>query len=335
MADLRALMSSRNAHYCTPPKIAVPVRQVLVPKGSRSRVDPSRPRRTLLDPSTNAAALGSKLLRPTFIADGITVDGLSLAWNCADTWFNNPPYGIVIKDWIERQCYWGREAGVPGISLVPARTDPAWAQRIFASADAWLFVDGRLTFWVPIPLELEDATPPRQRRDKDGKLVDDGPYYLRRWFPDASDEHLPPPFRLLEPGLAIGPELGRTGAPQAAPFPSLVPFWGDPNAAERDPRDELAGLRELVRTAAAKLEVEPDDDASRWLAQAEALLGSQRFRSRAPLDLAPFDRLAAATKLEPDDSHPIDVRAFARRFGRLGTLIVNRGPHAGAYRIAA
>jgi hypothetical protein len=53
------------------------------------------------------------------------------------------------------------------------------------------------------------------------------PSFLRRWYPTASDTNLPPPWRLLEPGIAVGPEVGKDGKPCGAPFPSLVPYWGD------------------------------------------------------------------------------------------------------------
>jgi hypothetical protein len=61
------------------------------------------------------------------------------------------------------------------------------------------------------------------------------------------------------------------------------------------------------------------------------LLGTKRFSRRAPLDLGVFERLAAATRTNPRPEHPINVRAFAREFGKYGTLVICRGPHVGTY----
>lgn len=224
----QALFTSLNEHYCSPPEIVVPMHRVLRPDriyradGSTIAIEPESHSR-LLDPATNTAAI----TRPDVFANGIDVDGRKLPWDCADAWYNNPPYGRKIVDWVKLQHFWGRTRLVPGISLLPSRTDTGWMQQfVFASADAWIFVTGRLTFWVPIPVELANAAPSKKRKDSNGKLVDVGPYYLKRWHPGATDELLPKPFRLLEPGFAVGPELGANGRPQPAPFPSLVAYWG-------------------------------------------------------------------------------------------------------------
>lgn len=331
MADLTALMTSKNEHYCTPPSIVRPMRRVLVPKGSGRR---------LLDPATNDASIvGADL-----IADGVKADGLTLAWSVADCWFNNPPYGNGVTDkWTSKQSYWGGTVGVPGIALLPGRTDTEWAREVFSTADAWVFIDGRLTFLIPIPLTRDEAP---DRKDKNGKPIER--YFLRRWFKDAAPDNLPPGFSLLKSGLIVGPELGENGRPQSAPFPSMVAFWADQDAYEVDTMDEIKALRELVRCArepvafamdsSRDLADEVDDgkwsaDAKQretWLAEAEALLGSKRFANELPMQLEVFERLGMAGKTDP---HPIDMRTFAKHFLPLGTLVVARGRHRGVWRL--
>jgi hypothetical protein len=299
--NIAPLLTSVNSHYCTPPEIVVPMRRLLVPRGAGRR---------LLDPASN----GASIVGAHMTCDGLASDGLSVRWSDADCWYSNPPYGTEIAAHVERQAYWGREIGIPGISLLPARVDTRWCTKhIFGTADAWLYVAGRLTFWIPVPLDIKDAPVPA----KGGE-----PYYLRRWFPGATDDDLPAPFRCLEPGFAVGPELGSNGKPQAAPFPSLVAFWADPNAAEVDPRDELEVLRKLVADAIPYSVIRQD-----WFDAAELLTANKPTPEQATAALA---RITAATGLQTE--HPIDVREFSRRFGRLGTLTVARGPHRGVYR---
>lgn len=318
MADIDALMTSSNKHYCTPPDIIRRARLILVPKGSGRRLG---------DFATNDA--GRLLVRPHAYADGIESDGLTVDRRCVDTWWENPPYGDEIEEFTEREAYWGRTVGVPGVALLPARDDTKWCQgHIFATADAWVHVAGRFTFWMLIPLERGDAAPPKKRKDGTSRE----PYYLRRWYPNATADNLPDPFILVRQGWAIGPELGENGRPQSAPFPSLIPFWADPNTTERDPRDEVEALRELVHAAAVAMRDQPSSETvDTWLAEAECLLGSKRFRSTADLDMAPFERLADATQINPPGDHPISIKEFARRFGDLGKLTIARGRHAGVY----
>lgn len=299
MADLSALFTSRNENYCTPPEVVRPMRRVLVPKGSGRR---------MIDPGDN----GGSIVGAHLSADGIDADGLSVDWGVADCWYNNPEYGTRISLWTERQAYYGREVGVPGISLLPARVDTRWCrEHIFSTADAWVYVDGRLTFWVPIPLDPVAGV----------EATDGGPYCLRRWHPDATADDLPRPFRRLRSGLIVGPELGKTGLPQSAPFPSLIAFWADTNAHEPDAKDELAALRELVRRGSP---VDPSEAAA-WTAAAERLRATP---DDLPLRLDVLERLDAFDAAE----HPIDVRTFAAHFLRLGTLTVARGRYRGVYR---
>jgi hypothetical protein len=309
--NIAACLTSKNEHYCSPPAIVDPMRRLLIPRGSG---------RKLIDLATNdASQVGAH-----FSADGVEVDGLTVDASVADCWFCNPPYGSKIKSFAERFAYWGGTRGLPGLALLPARDDPAWAQeQVYRTASAWVHVRGRLTFWLPIPLAREDAPP------VEGEHNGEDRYYLRRWFAGATDERLPAPFRSLAPGYAIGPELGANGKPQSAPFPSLVAFWADPEQEDRDPLLERDCLRELVRRAEPRTVAGPEHET--WLAEAECLLGSRRFNNRAPLDLDVFRRWGETAKIDPANRHPITTREFAKRFLPLGMLTIARGPNAGVW----
>src|SRR5690606_20716947 len=105
---------------------------------------------------------------------------------------------------------------------------------------------------------------------------------------------------------------------------------------ERDPLLEVEALRELVRVAVEAVDARGRDDEhaetiETWLAEAEALLGSRRFRSRAPFEVDVFDRLAKSLPSSKAIEHPISVREFARHFASMGTLTIARGPHRGVY----
>ncbi|HVI00889.1 MAG TPA: hypothetical protein VM869_19365 [Enhygromyxa sp.] len=322
MADIAALLSSTNEHYCTPPEVVSRVRAVLVPDGSG---------RTLFDPSSN----DSSIVGANMIADGIRVDGLTCAWDCCDTWYGNFPYGLKLPDFARRAAHWGRGRGVPGITLTPARSDTEWTHVIKSTADAWCEVRGRLTFWTPCPIRKRDAIV-RASKNKPPELI-----FLQRWWPWATEENLPKPFRLLRPGWAVGPELSKDGKPQPAPFPSLIGFWADPMAmaAEPDPRHELEALRELVRVAAcdvieARRHAHEESDSSKvratasWLGHAETML-RDKYNDCDPLREAVFEPIASTRKRKP--KHPIDVRTFAQHFLPLGTVTVARGLHRGVY----
>lgn len=257
-----ACLTSKSEHYCSPPKIIVPMHRVLIPAGSG---------RTLIDPWTNKASqVGADL-----ICDGTKADGHEARWTEADASYENPPYGDKIAQCIETSHHWHVEIGMPGIWLGPSRTDTVWMQGgtrkgkrivgLHESLDAWVEVKGRLTFWRPIAIKRKDAPPPEKKGGEQ--------YYLQRWWPWAKADNLPDGFRLIGKGLAVGPEVvgeaGKPAHPQSAPFPSFVGFWAD--------RDGRYGLRE--------------DGAE----------------------------------------HPIDVKAFARHFARLGTLYVRTGEHRGVY----
>ena len=154
-----------------------------------------------LDPATNRA---SQVPAARHCYGG-EEDGLLMPWT-GRTWIN-PPYGLKIPMWCARMHHVARmiKSIEQMICLLPARMDTEWCQRhVLESADAWLLWSGRITFWrVWNTSELV-------------KLVGLEP---------------PAPFRQLEDGTWVGPDLDKNGRPSPAPFPSLVPYWGpDPVA---------------------------------------------------------------------------------------------------------
>lgn len=68
-----------------------------------------------------------------------TDDGLSKPWH-GRVWLN-PPYGKGIVHWTDRMIEHKN-----GIALIFSRTDAKWCQRVMRSADAMLFVSGRIRF---------------------------------------------------------------------------------------------------------------------------------------------------------------------------------------------
>lgn len=66
-------------------------------------------------------------------------NGLSRAWN-GRVWLN-PPYGTMTELWMKRMAAHGS-----GVALVFSRTDTTWFQDAISSADAVLFVAGRIQF---------------------------------------------------------------------------------------------------------------------------------------------------------------------------------------------
>lgn len=66
-------------------------------------------------------------------------DGLKKPW-FGRVWMN-PPYGPSTGMWVKRMAQHGN-----GIALVFSRTDASWCQEAMRSADAMLFVSGRVEF---------------------------------------------------------------------------------------------------------------------------------------------------------------------------------------------
>lgn len=81
-------------------------------------------------------------------------DGLMLPWE-GRVWCN-PPYGPQVVHWLERMAMHGN-----GVALVFARTDTAvWHETIFDSAQAVLFIKGRICFFTKEGIEADTAGSP-------------------------------------------------------------------------------------------------------------------------------------------------------------------------------
>lgn len=76
--------------------------------------------------------------------DGLGEDWLALNGPGGHVWLN-PPYGRSLPFWVERVARCGIEHRT---LLTPARTDTAWYRRIVGSANAALYLDGRLMFKI-------------------------------------------------------------------------------------------------------------------------------------------------------------------------------------------
>lgn len=76
-------------------------------------------------------------------------DGAALPWD-ARRIYVNPPYGAVRERWVDR-CIAAGLAGRAVVLLMPAATDTRVFQRAMTSADAVVFIRGRVKFGVPRP----------------------------------------------------------------------------------------------------------------------------------------------------------------------------------------
>lgn len=71
-------------------------------------------------------------------------DGLTQPWWGGSVWCN-PPYGPHTKKWITRLAEYG-----DGVALIYARTDTRlWQQVVFPTAAAYLYIAGRVQFYLP------------------------------------------------------------------------------------------------------------------------------------------------------------------------------------------
>jgi len=69
-------------------------------------------------------------------------DGLKQNWQ-GERIFCNPPYGRVIKDWVQKMFSGGGEITV---GLLPARTDTKWFHEFIYKKAEIRFIKGRLKF---------------------------------------------------------------------------------------------------------------------------------------------------------------------------------------------
>jgi hypothetical protein len=198
-----ALLSSNMEHWLTPPAFLRLVLRVL------GYIDQ--------DPATNRGSV-VPANDPYYAGER---NGLLVSWK--GKVYCNPPYGTEIMLWIRRMIeYAGDMRMAELIALLPARVDTEWGQRVLASADAWCMWFGRITFWRVWDPDAEIAKLKAKER-RDPKLKP----FLELVEAMRGGQY-PGDFRLNENGLWVGPELNRkTCQPQPAPFPSLVPYWGD------------------------------------------------------------------------------------------------------------
>ena len=78
----------------------------------------------------------------------IEQDGLLMPWEIGERIFVNPPYGRVLKKWVEKCYNVNREQGNLIVMLIPSRTDTLWFHDyIYNNPRATIrFLKGRLYF---------------------------------------------------------------------------------------------------------------------------------------------------------------------------------------------
>lgn len=89
-----------------------------------------------LDPSS---PFDAETVVPASVKYTVFDDGLKKPW-IGRVWLN-PPYGPSTGQWVDRMIDHGN-----GVALLFSRTDAQWCQRAMTSADAVLFLAGRIEF---------------------------------------------------------------------------------------------------------------------------------------------------------------------------------------------
>lgn len=134
--------------------------------------DPDDPANTQFTPAYVLApvtqALGGIGLDPCTTADNpagaerfytAADDGLASPWNGKD-WapsvFVNPPYGKAREPWATR-CMTAALAGQPVVLLIPSHTDTAVFHHAISTADAIVFIRGRVKFGTLRPNRRQQA----------------------------------------------------------------------------------------------------------------------------------------------------------------------------------
>ncbi len=80
-------------------------------------------------------------------------NGLSLPWE--GRVFCNPPYGPYVEDWVKRMGAHGN-----GILLIFSRTETAAWRWVWQTGDAFLFPEGRVSFYRPDGKRAKSGTAP-------------------------------------------------------------------------------------------------------------------------------------------------------------------------------
>lgn len=152
----KALFSSDKDNWATPEELLIRLYNF---------------KKITLDPCSNHGSL-VKSERRYFAPganNGIDEDGLALPWDRRDESHNysNPPYGNKIPLWVEKLISEWKQ-GANSTMLIPSRTGTkVWQKKIFDTASAICFLEGRLQFWDPI-----NQCPAKVWSKKLGKLVE-------------------------------------------------------------------------------------------------------------------------------------------------------------------
>lgn len=75
---------------------------------------------------------------------GIRRDGLTAAWH--GVCYMNPPYGVEVRQWVEKAAMEWKTEACTVIGLLAARTDTVWFQKYVARHAHLYFIKGRLRF---------------------------------------------------------------------------------------------------------------------------------------------------------------------------------------------
>jgi len=119
-------------------------------------------------------------------------NGLIPNWY-GNVWLN-PPYGAKAKLWVRRLAEHGQ-----GVALIFARTDTdLWQEEIFTTADGFLFIDGRIQFYLP------DGTLPIDKNGVEGGNAG-APSCLIAWGDDNRNRLI----QICEDGTIPGAFLDR------------------------------------------------------------------------------------------------------------------------------
>lgn len=73
-------------------------------------------------------------------------NGLTVPWK--DRWFCNPPYGLQIRDWVQKGYEEMIHRGKRGVFLLPSRTDVRWFAE-YAPRGEVIFITGRVHYQRP------------------------------------------------------------------------------------------------------------------------------------------------------------------------------------------
>ena len=120
----RALLSSENQCWCTPPEVFGPLDAEF-----HFTLDPA---------ATEKSAKCQKYYTPE-------TDGLTASW-AGETVFCNPPYGRRIKDWVKKGYEEAKRPGTVVVMLIPARTDTSYFHDYILGKAEIRFLRGRIKF---------------------------------------------------------------------------------------------------------------------------------------------------------------------------------------------